>query len=742
MSKFYGDINRVRCKYLLEATPYRIDPMVNFSNRLLEKEFYEHLFQKASTGANYKENGLFEKKISDAIKDIGNEYSKVEMIHIAGYGGCGKTTFVRHLLWEMQESNGTTYDVLDYEGSQTAADPILNKVSTRLYVLRESSFREFLMRSADEEIFNMNRFQFCVEQLKGIKQYLETNAALNEVEIKKYLKEQISEFEDTETFLEYLFVLDFFMLLYQGKENARNRPTIIVIDNVDSLSDLSEESKLISAMKNYVADCSFFFGQNINSTGKFVDIPASELIQNTKLILFLTTRIATIRKYEELYPDIENLYGWNSFLMPEHYYDHEAIIKRRIDYYSEQETDDSDTIKELVKIKELAEIAYSNYNFKRLFNGNIRFCIERLCDIAMQYGETKTLQNCFELYKMRNKIPEAVSGANGILLALILADFKNNRVFSDKLHLSECQQDNKVSLSRLILTILREKGNRCSMLELYGLLEPFFGIDEITSTTWALSENCREIWRRLLLFNVRFPKSCAELKMQEYAYRNKSVDANDYSEVEMCTSGNAYVEYVVPHFEFMLSRHDHNIELFINSRYQPLFTDDSEKQTMSSSQYKYKFERKINWVYEDVHDCCYNSVHFSNQICQHYEIEKSDYIQNTVYNYMAQASDGTVRFKQSYESRLIFSHIGYIERYRRYLLKRHEKDTLELRADLNKRTIGFIKLYLNLYNDPNTCYPTETQNKAARELLEAIRKIEDSNFMDFSTKIETKTTTA
>lgn len=230
--------------------------------------------------------------------------------------------------------------------------------------------------------------------------------------------------------------------------------------------------------------------------------------------------------------------------------------------------------------------------------------------------------------------------------------------------------------------------------------------------------------------------------MQEYAYRNKSVDANDYSEVEMCTSGNAYVEYVVPHFEFMLSRHDHNIELFTNSRYQPLFTDDSEKQTMSSSQYKYKFERKINWVYEDVHDCCYNSVHFSNQVCQYYEIEKSDYIQNTVYNYMAQASDGTVRFKQSYESRLIFSHIGYIERYRRYLLKRHEKDTLELRADLNKRTIGFIKLYLNLYNDPNTCYPTETQNKAARELIEAIRKIEDSNFMDFSTKIETKTTTA
>lgn len=42
----------------------------------------------------------------------------------------------------------------------------------------------------------------------------------------------------------------------------------------------------------------------------------------------------------------------------------------------------------------------------------------------------------------------------------------------------------------------------------------------------------------------------------------------------------------------------------------------------------------------------------------------------------------------------------------------------------------------------NTCYPTETQNRAAKELTEAIRKIEDSKFMGFSTKIETKTTAA
>ena len=738
MSKFYGNIKEVRCKYLLEATPYRIDSKVNFADRLKEEEFYEFLFQNESKGINYKENELFDKKISDVLKDIGNEYAKMEMIHIVGYGGCGKTTFVRHLLWEMNKRQNIAYEVLDYEGSETAADPLINEVAVRFQRLQKKDFRDFLIRSANEEIFNMSRFRFCIDQLKEVENYFNQNKAYDVMQIRKYLGEQKKQFVNEEDFLEYLLVLDLMMLLYPEKKSIASKPTIIVIDNVDSLEKLNEESKLISTMKKYVTDCSFFFGQNMKSSGIYNGMSVKEILENTKLILFLTTRIATIRKFEELYPDIENLYGWNSLSMPEHYYDHKAIIEKRINYYLAREEENSNTIEELKKIKELTEIAYSNYNFKRLFNGNIRFCVEKLCDIVMQYSGTETFKNCFELHKMRYKIPEAVSGANGILLALILADFKNNRVFSDKLHLSECKQDDKVSLSRLILTILREKGGRCSMLDLYRVLSPFFNIDEITSTAWALSENSREFWRRLFLFNVKFPKNCEELKIQEYNYcKMENVDDSNYSELEMCKAGKTYVEYVIPHFEFMLSRHDYNIELFINTKYQPLFTDDSEKE-ISGSQFKYKFERKIDWVCKDVHDCCYNSVHFSNQVCQYYGISRDDYIHNTVYNYMAQAADGTVRFKQSYESRLIFSHIGYIERYRRYLLKKHEKDFPEIRADFNKRTIKFIKDYLNLYNNAESCYQTEIQNNAARELMEDIRKIEDAEYMDFSTRIETK----
>ena len=737
MIKFYGNIETINCKYLLEATPFRIDPKINFSNQLSEEVFFDNLYKEASSGTSYKENELFNRKIADALKDVENEYAKVEMIHIAGYGGCGKTTFIRNLLWNRNRENKLSYDVIDYEGVETSEEPLLLRVSQRLKKLNSIIFRKFVAAVANEEILNMNRFRNCLGTISKLVCFLEENCEFDELVVRKYLKDQINGFRKKEEFLSYLLTLDFIMLLYCKYLDKTKKQVIIVIDNVDSLSDLHEESMLISVVTDFITNCNFFFGHNINGCGVFEGQELSQLIKNTKLVFFLTTRIATIKRYKELYPDLENLYGWNSATMPEHYYDHRGIIDTRIDYYMSQEDNlESKTVKELIRIRKLAEVAYSNYNFKRLFNGNIRFCVERLCDIVANYDNTGIIQQCLDLYKLRNKIPEAVSGANGMLLAMILTEFKNNGVYRDKLQLSECKQDDEVSLSRIILTVLREKGGRCSMLDLYNILSPFFDVDNITNEIWSLNESNRQIWRRLVLFNVQFPTDSIQLHSQGKKYKEHNVEITEYSEVDMCTSGNAYIEFVVPHFEFMLSRHSHSVELYDEKKRQPLFAESSEV-VINSEEWKYRFEKKINWVFRDVHDCCYNSVHFSDRICEKLNMSREKYINNTFYNFMAQAQDGTARFKQSYESRLIFSHIGYIERYRRYLLKKHSKNNEAYLMDINERIINFIKKYLILYMNEETCYQTEVQNKAARELKEAIDKIVNAGYRDFTTKIET-----
>ena len=435
MEKFYGDIERINCKYLLEATPFRIDPKVNFSHQLDEEVFFAHLYQEATLGTSYKENELFNCKISDALKDINNIYAKVEMIHIAGYGGCGKTTFVRHLLWEQNKKSGLSYEVIDYEGYITADDPLLVRVSSRVKKYNCELFVNFIDSVAKEKNINMNRFHGYLGQMSQFVKYLEKDIGIDEFAIKQYLRDQGNSFKKKEDFLEYILVLDFIVLLYEESQMESPNRTIILIDNVDSLSDLHEESMLISAIKEFITNCNFFFGQNINDEGAIEGKNLNRLIESTKLVFFLTTRIATIKRYSELYPDLENLYGWNSLTMPEHYYSHSGIIDLRINYYLTQEDENSEAVGELMRIKALAEVAYSNYNFKRLFNGNIRFCIERLCDIVTQYGNSDIMQQCLRLYKMRNKIAEAMTGANGLFLAMILTEFKNNGVYRDKLQL-------------------------------------------------------------------------------------------------------------------------------------------------------------------------------------------------------------------------------------------------------------------------------------------------------------------
>ena len=113
----------------------------------------------------------------------------------------------------------------------------------------------------------------------------------------------------------------------------------------------------------------------------------------------------------------------------------------------------------------------------------------------------------------------------------------------------------------------------------------------------------------------------------------------------------------------------------------------------------------------------------------------------SVYNYRSRYNDGTIGYKQDYISRLIFGHIGYIERYRRYILAR-SKDLLSPleRIDINRRLVIRIKRYLYLYLYPQSeeykCCHSSSQDEAAYILSGCIKRIEESNYVDLQSAIE------
>ena len=745
MEKFYGNnIDYIGLPYLLEATPFNKDVRINFSKKLTPDIFFNNLF---ANSVRYQDDTInletynFNNKVNNALKSRNNVFEKVNLIHIAGYGGCGKTTFIRKLIWEEQKRNSVSEHISDFEGEKSVSKYLVSLISKELFKDYKNKFM-YLNCFKMINNFDLNRFEDEIELVFNFFNELRLWVNKQTVTKKQFYKETnnilLNTFKclDNSKKIRFLLIFDFFWTL--NKRIFRNdySPLIIVYDNIDSINDTEEEQSFLIALKEFINDCNFFFGANIDNDNNYIDKKVSDIVEKTKLICFLTTRIVTIKKYLILEPDLEKVYGWVSLVMPENYYDHKSIINKRIQYYKKMEKGTpSRTIKEMDDFLDFCNNIYKSNLFKKIYNGNYRYLIDVIYNIVVDRNNSELI---IESNILSKEYPEFSYGISGINLSLLLNYFKTNEIYEEKLHLSECTLNYEISLSRMVLTIIKEKGGGCSLIELFDCLYPFFDIHDICKITYDLCEAKRTIWRRLITFSKVFPKNPQEIYNQGNLYLvDKERGIEKYSRVELCKAGEAYLDYIIPSFEFMLSRHRYNDSLSTSKNYYPLFSNSSEEEiTDERGNSTLRFEKKIDWVFQDVYDCCINSICFSNKVMDKLNISRDEYIENTFYNYHSNYRDGTPKQKQSYESRLIFSHIGYIEWYRRYLLKKNSSDSIKQRR-INIILIGKIEKYLDLYFNEQLCFQTYLQNEAARYLQEQIKKIKATNYLDYTTRIQT-----
>lgn len=742
MNKFYGDnIDKILPEYLLEATPFSNESRINFSKQLKAEEFFRTMY--ADGQSKEPENALFDKQIENALKDVDNIFAKVDLIHVAGYAGCGKTTFVRHLIWKHFGETALNENLIDCEGQTDIPELYRSILAKKICsdVMNGGNNLNLL-----QEVGQFHLAKFGRETIGALRilldQINQKRDHMTESSVKKLLREQECFFQKSEQYIYYLLVVYFIWEFSSRTLYNFERPVIILFDNVDSLSDISIEKVFVMTLKRFINDCNYFFGLNMDNSEKYGQEKVSTLVRKAKFCCFLTTRLITIKKYFELDPDFEKVYGWISLDMPEHYYSHIEILSKRVNYYKCIESaKQSNAIQRLEEILAFATIAYRNNIFKRLFNGNLRFCIGALCKMVDCYSGTKLIEESNQIYSQKyfsNEMQgEANEGSTGILLSILLNYFKEAGVFTDKLHLSECQPDDKISLSRIILTILREKGGSSNFFDILLLLNPLFTIEEICGTIYDLSEAKRDTMRRMLTCDIMLSKTKDEFIKCGKCLLKDSDSELQHGEISLCISGQTYLDYVVPHFEFMLSRHKLDYDFIKNYNYHPLFSQSSERIIGNHhSEQMFVFERKIDWVYEDVRDCCINSISFSKRVMETYKMDRNTYINSSYFNYRTTGRDGSHGYRQSYESRLIFSHIGYIERYRRFLLFKHQNQQTEYLQEINKRLVNRIERYLKLYKNETLCFQTASQDKAAEFLLDQIETIASCGYKDFLTKIE------
>lgn len=725
------DINDISPNIMLEATPFNKNSKLNFSKKLTTKKFFSDLYVESSTiddRASVEENKGFDRQIRKRIMEINNPNSKVELIHIEGYAGCGKTTFIHHLLWKLQKGKDVD-SLIDFCGEKSV---ILNYVDLiAKYVLQDVEHNCVIINRMNEiDNFKLRNFGNSIKVFKKIIDGLRLITP-DEACIRKLIRERSRNSRSLDEWLQNLIVFDFLWKFVEHIICKISNNIYIIYDNVDSLSSVKEEEIFVGALKCFISDSNYFFDENINNTSSFCGEKIAEIINKTKLVCFLTTRIITTEKILDLHPDLEEVPGWFSITMPENYYNHYDIINKRLSYFKRLgENDDLEILQHLSKIEKITSIFYRNQIFKRLFNGNYRYCINCICDIAAKEHYDSLINECFNLY---NDPSDVSDGATGIMLALVLDYLKKHRLYSEKLHLQGAASE-EISISRLILTFVKEKNGECSFWDILYNLSHFFDVETICEVVYDLSEAGRSTWRRLLIFSEICPRSYEQFRKQGENFINEQNDKSKYSSIRISLAGLTYLNSIVPRFEFVLSRHKEHTG--INTKnYQPLFCANSEDIIDRNASYdspKYRFERKIDWVYSDVYKHCIKSSAFSKKVLEQLNLNETDYIFNTCYNYQSWSNDR--EDKQSYESRLIFNHIGYLDRYRRYLLQKYKN--FEFRLDINTRLVRIIKRYLDLYRNNELCSQTPNQNEAEVTLSGKIKTIEDKHYTDFTTKIE------
>lgn len=737
---FGTPVDLISPNVILEASPFRKENEFNFSHNLTPNDFFKNLFVDETQTDDQiilAENKEFDQKIEQRLEEIKNPNAKVALIHIEGYAGCGKTTFIHHLLWEryLDTHTDSRNYVIDFYGEMRVIDTYTSRISSKIFsdINKDKKIiRELLCINK----FNLNSFGAATDFVLSSVTELYNTSFESEFQVRQFIiqnsenrLQDLMTFDFLWTFIENIVQFDFI-------DGNKTRGIYIVYDNVDSISNLGEEKRFVESLKAFVSSCNFFFGNNIENQNEFDGVKIATIINNLKLTCFLTTRIITTRRLQELVPDLETVYGWDSIRMPENYYSHLNIFMKRYEYFLQQisgddESEQREKIQELNHIHDITEAFYKNSLFRRLFNTNYRCCIKCILEIARNNSYAGLIQECTDIYS--SNASDDADGATGILLALVLDYFKGNSVLKEKLHLFEDEPEN--SLARIVLNLMREKGGSCSYWEVLNNLSPFFPTELIGRVVYDLSETGREWWRRLIVFRENCPTGIKDLDNQGHIYKNGDNDLGKYTSLSISLAGTTFLESVVPRFEFLLA--SYNIKGKVNNlQYQPLFAKSSMdiiNNKAAVGETKYRFESKIKIVLEYIRSSCCKAVNFSKEVMQHYGWTKDKFMEHSFFTF--ESKERGRAYKQSYEARLIFSQVGYIERYRRYILRKTEKDEDVLR-DINERLVTLLESFLQIYWDENLCFTTKRQDEVARNLLNQINCIKTSQFNDFTTKIE------
>lgn len=764
---------------LLTADPYRT--LENSQTYIPPKDFYND-----ADGVYVVANDC------SKIEEILKENDQMALIfRLNGYAGCGKTMFAHFVIWKYGRDDDFYYEFDENEGGDYSLDYVITRItrrlSSKLSLLIKNDYRvikkfDILGKQFDcTEPINYGLQDFFLPGNAGYKAWENAKHLFSEErprianQIRQAILKSINQVKqnakppqgsriDNESYelisaLSFLLILDFLLrhaLTLSDKE--AQTPSFCLLDNLDNLKrDVIAE--LYFSILDVIEKIQNFYRNNSKEESSFTNNFRIIYIVSTRAVTYMKLRDEVLSKWHiAIWEKIDRAFYTNLSLNSEL---HGKIIEKRRKYWEKNGKFHDIQKKQFEEIEDLIKTQFSSGSFSALFNDNYFYCVKLILEFYKKCNNwgniskdflSKLRNECFE-YSISESIPESKNylktsvgdAKKGIFLRIMLEILKENGAYASpydqnrkdyfrtisKLGLAPLDSISRnqpfgVSLSRLILTFLRSKESHpTSLKELFDCFSAY-DPEDICRSVYALSENIRDVWRRLIMFNRTIPIEIEDLYKQARAYKQKTkIESGekgiDYTEIELCQAGEEYLTVVVPSFEFFLSRLDQQRNNLEN--YPPLF--------LSTSIRNDKWNSSIKAVLEAVEKCARLLEDYDkNMITTLINNEKEDFIQHL---FVASRKDKSI--KQTHLSRIVFSHITYLDHFRVYYLwywrKNDPNEKIKSQEQLkkdNERIVSYIIRYLTIFDKSwmqNEKYTALLNNRFLGDMYELTRNYSD-----------------